>query len=41
MLVPRPRTAAVGGQTLRAGRLLEWVRTVVDTIVPVREDASA
>lgn len=40
-LVPRPRTAAVGGQPLRDGPLLEWVRTVVDTIVPVREDAPA
>jgi len=33
-LVPRPRTAPVGGEPLRDRPLLEWTRTVVDTLVP-------
>ncbi len=33
-LVPHPRTAPVGGKPLRDRELLEWIRTVVDTLVP-------
>ena len=33
-LVPHPRTAPVGGKPLRDRELLEWTRTVVDTLVP-------
>jgi transcription-repair coupling factor (superfamily II helicase) len=33
-LVPHPRTAPVGGAPLRDRELLEWTRTVVDTLVP-------
>ncbi len=33
-LVPHPRTAPVGGVPLRDRELLEWTRTVVDTLVP-------
>jgi transcription-repair coupling factor (superfamily II helicase) len=33
-LVPHPRTAPVGGSPLRDRELLEWTRTVVDTLVP-------
>jgi transcription-repair coupling factor (superfamily II helicase) len=33
-LVPHPRTAPVGGQPLRDRELLEWTRTVIDTLVP-------
>jgi len=33
-LVPHPRTAPVGGTPLRDRELLEWTRTVVDTLVP-------
>lgn len=32
-LVPAPRTAAVGGRPLRGRELLEWVDTVVQTLV--------
>jgi transcription-repair coupling factor (superfamily II helicase) len=32
-LVPAPKTAAVGGRPLRGRELLDWVRTVVDTLV--------
>lgn len=33
-LVPHPRSAPIGGAPLRDRELLEWVRTVVDTLVP-------
>jgi transcription-repair coupling factor (superfamily II helicase) len=33
ILVPRPATAAVGGQPLRNEALLAWAREVVDTVV--------
>ncbi len=33
-LVPHPRTSPVGGVPLRDRELLEWTRTVVDTLVP-------
>ncbi|WP_148571518.1 transcription-repair coupling factor [Nocardioides caldifontis] len=33
ILVPRPKTAAVGGQPLRDEPLLAWVREVVDAVV--------
>jgi transcription-repair coupling factor (superfamily II helicase) len=33
ILVPRPSTAAVGGQPLRDEALLAWAREVVDTVV--------
>jgi transcription-repair coupling factor (superfamily II helicase) len=33
-LVPHPRTAPIGGAPLRDRELLEWTRTVVDTLVP-------
>ncbi|MEJ7633809.1 transcription-repair coupling factor [Aeromicrobium sp.] len=33
-LVPRPRTAPVGGTPLVGRDLLEWTRTVIDTLVP-------
>lgn len=32
-LVPAPKTAPVGGRPLRGRELLDWVRTVVDTLV--------
>ncbi len=34
-LVPRPKTAPIGGEPLRDRELLEWTRTVIDTLVPV------
>ena len=34
ILVPRPRTARVGGQPLRDTELLAWCRAVVDAIQP-------
>ncbi|MBC7631227.1 transcription-repair coupling factor [Aeromicrobium sp.] len=33
-LVPRPKTAPIGGTPLRDRELLEWTRTVIDTLVP-------
>jgi transcription-repair coupling factor (superfamily II helicase) len=33
ILVPRPTTAAIGGQPLRDEPLLAWVREVVDAVV--------
>ena len=33
-LVPRPTTARVGGQPLVGRELLDWTRTVIDTLVP-------
>ncbi len=33
-LVPRPKTAPVGGKPLVGRELLEWTRTVIDTLVP-------
>ncbi|MCW2800877.1 MAG: mfd, partial [Aeromicrobium sp.] len=33
-LVPRPRTAPIGGEPLRDRELLEWTRTVIDTLAP-------
>jgi len=32
-LVPRPKTAAVGGESLRDGALLAWCRMVIDTVI--------
>ncbi|MEO6471250.1 MAG: transcription-repair coupling factor [Aeromicrobium sp.] len=32
-LVPRPRTAPIGGEPLRDSELLEWCRTVIDTVL--------
>ena len=40
ILVPRPRTAAVGGAPLRDGALLAWCRQVLDSVVD-RATASA
>jgi transcription-repair coupling factor (superfamily II helicase) len=39
-LVPRPRTAPVGGTPLVGRELLEWTRTVIDTLVPAPVPAS-
>ena len=33
-LVPRPKTGPIGGEPLRDRELLEWTRTVIDTLVP-------
>jgi transcription-repair coupling factor (superfamily II helicase) len=33
-LVPRPKSAPVGGKPLVGRELLEWTRTVIDTLVP-------
>jgi transcription-repair coupling factor (superfamily II helicase) len=33
MLVPRPRTAVVGGQPIRDEALLAWAREVIDNVV--------
>jgi transcription-repair coupling factor (superfamily II helicase) len=44
ILVPRPRTAPVGGQPLKDEDLLGWCREVVDTVIdrqPVTAGASA
>jgi transcription-repair coupling factor (superfamily II helicase) len=35
-LVPRPKTAPIGGQPLKDRPLLEWTRTVLDTLVPAQ-----
>ena len=40
-LVPRPKTAPIGGQALRDRELLEWTRTVIDTLVPAEAPANA
>ena len=32
-LVPRPKTAAIGGVPLKDGELLAWCRTVIDTVL--------
>ncbi len=34
VLVPRPKTAPVGGKPLVGRELLEWTRTVIDTLIP-------
>ncbi|AWB91444.1 transcription-repair coupling factor [Aeromicrobium chenweiae] len=39
-LVPRPKTAAVGGKPLVGRELLEWTRTVIDTLVPAAVPAA-
>nr|WP_240617385.1 transcription-repair coupling factor [Nocardioides speluncae] len=33
VLVPRPQTAVVGGQPIRDHELLEWARTLIDTVI--------
>lgn len=33
-LIPRPKTAPIGGKPLVGRELLEWTRTVIDTLVP-------
>jgi hypothetical protein len=33
-LVPHPKTAAIGGKPIAGLDLLEWVRGVVDAMVP-------
>ncbi|WP_370618068.1 transcription-repair coupling factor [Mumia sp. Pv 4-285] len=33
LLVPRPKTAKVGGQPLRDTELMEWCRTLIDTVI--------
>ncbi len=40
-LVPRPKTAPIGGEPLRDRELLEWTRTVIDTLVPAEAPATA
>ena len=37
MLVPRPQTAVVGGRPLHGLALLEWARTVIDTVLDTKE----
>ncbi|MDQ3156162.1 MAG: transcription-repair coupling factor [Actinomycetota bacterium] len=32
-LVPRPKTAPIGGESLRDSALLEWCRMVIDTVI--------
>ncbi|MEO6604340.1 MAG: transcription-repair coupling factor, partial [Aeromicrobium sp.] len=39
-LIPRPKTAPIGGKDLRDRELLEWTRTVIDTLVPVEVPVS-
>ncbi len=39
VLVPRPRTAVVGGQPLQGVALLEWARGVVDAVLDPRDSA--
>lgn len=39
-LVPRPKTAPVGGKPLVGRELLEWTRTVIDTLVPAAAPVS-
>jgi transcription-repair coupling factor (superfamily II helicase) len=44
ILVPRPRTAAVGGQPLKDEALLGWCREVIDQVIdrqPVAVGTSA
>lgn len=33
LLVPRPKTAKVGGQPLRDSALMDWCRTLIDTVI--------
>ena len=33
VLVPRPKTASIGGESLRDGALLQWCRVVIDTVI--------
>ncbi|MFC6147955.1 transcription-repair coupling factor [Mumia xiangluensis] len=33
LLVPRPKTAKVGGQPLRDTELMDWCRTLIDTVI--------
>ncbi|WP_262848576.1 transcription-repair coupling factor [Mumia quercus] len=33
LLVPRPKTAKVGGQPLRDTALMDWCRTLIDTVI--------
>ena len=39
ILVPRPQTAVVGGKPLAGVALLEWARTVIDTVIDPRSDS--
>ena len=39
ILVPRPQTAVIGGQPISGIALLEWARTVVDTVIDPRESS--
>ncbi len=41
ILVPRPRTAPVGGEPVRDVALLDWARQVVDDVLPAPELTSA
>ncbi len=33
LLVPRPKTAKVGGQPLRDTALMDWCRVLIDTVI--------
>ena len=33
LLVPRPKTKPVGGQPLRDAELMDWCRTLIDTVI--------
>jgi len=39
VLVPRPQTAVVGGRPLAGVALLEWARTVIDTVLDTSTEA--
>ncbi len=41
ILVPRPRTAPVGGEPVRDVALLDWARQLVDDVLPAPELATA
>ena len=41
ILVPRPRTAPVGGEPVRDVALLDWARQVVDDVLHAPELTSA
>ena len=38
ILVPRPQTAAVGGRPISGVALLEWARSVIDTVIDPPQD---
>ena len=41
VLIPKPKTARIGGKDLVDGDILAWAREVLDAIFPVLEPAAA